>query len=67
MSLKAFHLLFIVIAVVLSLVCATIGWNSYQNTPSTVAIVFGVGFSVLAVVMSFYGAWFLKKSRKIIV
>ena len=67
MSLKAFHLLFIVLAIVLSLVCATIGWNSYQISPSRAAVTFGIGFSILAVVMSFYGAWFLKKSRKIII
>jgi uncharacterized membrane protein len=67
MSLKAFHFVFIVLAIVLSLLCSFVGWTSYRNDPEQATLAFGVGFSLLAVVLAFYGAWFLKKSKSIII
>ncbi|MEO7934465.1 MAG: hypothetical protein ABIT76_15055 [Chthoniobacterales bacterium] len=67
MSLKAFHFLFIIIAIVLSIACSLIGWFAYRSSMEVAALAFGLGFSLLTVVMIFYGVWFLKKSRSIIV
>ncbi|HEX8372661.1 MAG TPA: hypothetical protein VF585_07770 [Chthoniobacterales bacterium] len=67
MSLKAFHVFFIVIAIVLSFACSFVGWNSYRNDPEQATLAFGVGFSLLAVGLAFYGVWFVKKSKAIII
>jgi 4-hydroxybenzoate polyprenyltransferase len=60
MSLKVFHLLFIIVAILLAIGCAL--WAFLNET----AFLFGVGSSVTAVALLIYGVWFLKKSRKII-
>lgn len=60
MSLKAFHLVFIALSLVLSVVCA---WWAFTNN---VGGYFGVGSSVAAVALFFYGIWFVRKSRHII-
>ena len=65
MSLKAFHFFFIIIAALLSVVCALMGWTAYGNSSEMGALYFALGFAALAVLMSFYGVWFFKKSKKI--
>ncbi|HEX5176167.1 MAG TPA: hypothetical protein VFV83_04005 [Chthoniobacteraceae bacterium] len=60
MSLKAFHIIFILLAIGLSVVCAA--W-SFGNA---VAIPFGVCSLAVAVTLVIYGIWFIRKSRRII-
>jgi hypothetical protein len=61
MSLKAFHVVFILLAIVLAAGCAL--WAYVWQT----AAAFGVVSGLVAVSLVIYGIWFLKKSRKIIV
>ena len=60
MSLKAFHIFFIVLAVLLSAGCAAWGFASGM------APAFGLTCSGLAAALLIYGVWFVKKSRKLI-
>jgi hypothetical protein len=61
MSLKAFHILFIVLATLLALGCA---WWGFANevTPA-----FGGSAIVVACALVIYGISFIRKARKIIV
>jgi len=61
MSLKAFHLVFIVLSALLAVICAI--W-SFANH---ISMAFGVGSIVVALVLAVYGAYFVKKSRNLIV
>jgi hypothetical protein len=61
MSLKAFHIIFIILATLLAAGCAL--W-SYVNHATAA---FGIVSAIVAVALVIYGIWFLKKSRKIIV
>ena len=60
MSLKAFHILFILLSILLSAGCAV--W-SFANGVSTV---FGVSCVVVAVALIVYGVFFIRKARRII-
>ena len=60
MSLKAFHIIFIILAIVLAAGCAA--W-SFVNE---VALPFGIASIITGVALFFYGIWFVKKSRRII-
>lgn len=60
MSLKAFHLVFITLSLVLAVVCA---WWAFSNN---VGGYFGVGASIAAVALLVYGIAFVRKSRHII-
>ncbi len=61
MSLKAFHILFIILATLLAAGCAA--WAVVNQAP----VAFGIISAIVAVALFIYGIWFLKKSRKIIV
>ncbi len=61
MSLKVFHVFFILLTIVLAAGCAV--WAYVNQT----AAAFGIGSAMTAVALVLYGLWFLKKSRKIIV
>lgn len=60
MSLKAFHIVFIILSILLAAGCAA--W-SFLNE---IAIPFGVISGLCGVALVLYGIWFLKKSRRII-
>lgn len=60
MSLKGFHIFFIVLSVLLAAGCAV--W-SFSNG---VAIPFGVASSGVAVALVIYGFSFIRKTRKLI-
>jgi hypothetical protein len=60
MSLKAFHILFILLAALLAAGCAA--WACVNHI-----VAFGIVSAVVAVALVIYGIWFLRKSRKIIV
>jgi hypothetical protein len=61
MSLKAFHIIFIILATLLALGCAA--WSYVNHT----AAAFGVISAVVGLALVIYGIWFLRKSRNIIV
>ena len=60
MSLKGFHILFILLAVIMSAGCAA--WSFANNT----ALPFGIASIVMALLLVFYGIWFVRKSKGII-
>ena len=61
MSLRAFHILFILLAILLAIGCAA--WAFVNET----AFGFGVASCFVAVGLLVYGIWFLKKTRRIII
>jgi hypothetical protein len=61
MSLKAFHILFIFLSILLAAGCAA--W-SFVNE---VSVPFGASSALVALALIGYGVWFLKKTRKIII
>jgi hypothetical protein len=61
MSLKAFHILFITLAILLAAGCAA--WAYVFQAEAA----FGISSACVAVTLVVYGIWFLKKSRQIIV
>lgn len=60
MSLKAFHIVFIVLAILLAALCAF--W-SFSNE---IAIPFGIASVIVGLCLILYGIWFLKKAKRII-
>ena len=60
MSLRSFHILFILLAILMSAGCA---WWSFANGA---APAFGVACVVAAVGLIIYGIYFLKKTKKLI-
>jgi hypothetical protein len=60
MSLRAFHILFIVLASLLAAGCAAWGFAN------GLAPAFGIVCAVISVALLVYGVYFFKKSRKLI-
>jgi len=60
MSLKGFHIFFIIIAILLAAGCAAWGFVN------ELAPAFGIICSGIAAALLLYGIFFLKKSRKLI-
>ncbi len=60
MSLKGFHIFFIVIAILLAAGCAAWGFVN------SMAPAFGIICSGIAAALLLYGIFFLKKTRKLI-
>jgi len=63
MSLKAFHVFFICISILLTLGFGAWGINSYENTGSSTNLLMGIGSLVLTVLLGFYFRWFLRKLK----
>lgn len=60
MSLKAFHIFFILLAILLAAGCSAWGFVNGLHPA------FGITCAVLAVALLIYGVYFLKKSQKLI-
>ncbi len=60
MSLKAFHILFIILATLLAAGCA---WWAYANHAGTAV---WLTASLVAVALAIYGVYFVKKSKRLI-
>jgi hypothetical protein len=60
MSLKAFHIFFIVLSILLAGGCAA--WGFVNG----LAPAFGITCAILAIALLAYGIYFLRKSRKLI-
>ena len=67
MSLRGFHIVFVTMAVVVSLFFGLYEWSAYQQGHASVDIVVsGISFGIAAALV-IYGFWFYRKSQKIIV
>jgi hypothetical protein len=60
MSLKAFHIFFIALSIILSIGCAV--WAFAVG----IEPIFGIASAVVAVLLIIYGGYFLKKAKSII-
>ncbi len=60
MSLKIFHIFFILLS---SALCGGVAWWCFDNG---VAKLYGYLFAAAAALLPVYGAWFLWKTRKLI-
>lgn len=60
MSLKIFHICFIIMS---SLLCAGVAWWCVAND---LARAYSYSFAGFAVLLPVYGVWFLKKTRKLV-
>ena len=61
MSLRAFHILFIALSVLMAVACSA--WAFVNQA----GVLFGMGFGLVAVGLVVYGVRFLAKTRNIIV
>ena len=66
MSLRAFHVLFITLSVILALVCGGVAFRDYREMGATLDLVFGILSVVVAIGLVLYERYFLKKTRKMI-
>lgn len=60
MSLKGFHIFFIVLATLLAAGCAA--WAFLNQTMTA----FGIGCAVVAAALAIYGVYFVRKAKRII-
>ena len=60
MSLKIFHIFFIIVS---ALLCAGVAWWCFAND---VARIYSYIFAAWAILLPVYGVWFLKKTRNLI-
>jgi hypothetical protein len=65
MSLKSFHLVFLIASEVLSLFLAWFFADQYFQTKDKIQIFWSGFFAVSSVVLVFYGRYFLKKLKHI--
>ena len=60
MSLRAFHILFILLAILMSAGCA---WWAFANG---IALAFGIACALSAIGLIIYGVYFLRKTKRLI-
>lgn len=66
MSLRGFHVVFVTLAVLVSLFFGVYEWSAYQQGHASIdIIVSGIAFGIAAGLLV-YGVWFYRKSQKII-
>lgn len=63
MSLKTFHIIFVSIAILLTVVFGIWGVRDYQVTNNQTSLYMGLGSFLVTVVLAVYGVWFLKKLK----
>ena len=63
MSLKAFHVFFIVVSTLCALMLGAWGVLEHSRTGSGGAMLLGIGGFAAAAVLVVYGLWFLRKLR----
>ncbi len=64
MSLKAFHILFITVSVLLALGFSIWGIYDYRTEGNWVSLALAAGSLLCGVVLVVYGRWFLRKLKK---
>jgi hypothetical protein len=65
MSLKAFHVVFIAASILLAFGFAAWGFLQYADTRRTTELIYGIGSTVIGVVLIWYGKYVLRKLRHI--
>jgi uncharacterized membrane protein len=65
MSLRAFHLLFIALSVVLTAFFAAWAVGQYQAAHNAIYVLACIGSLALGIALAFYGAMFQRKTRRI--
>ena len=66
MSLKAFHIIFVIVSTLLMAGLAVWGFRRYFSPEgSPVDLAWGIGSSVATIALLVYGRYFLKKLKKI--
>lgn len=63
MSLKAFHIIFIIVSTALAIGFGFWAIREYLRKDDPITLVIGVGSLASAVVLVVYGGWFLRKLR----
>ncbi|MDP9291870.1 MAG: hypothetical protein M3O82_05850 [Verrucomicrobiota bacterium] len=66
MSLKAFHLFFISLAILLAFGCAVAEGLSYRDYDGTVHLLVAIASGLFGLLLIAYEVWFWKKTRKLI-
>lgn len=65
MSLKAFHLVFVIVSTILTLGFGVWAIRDYQGGGDASSLVFGIGSFVGSVVLFWYARWFLRKLKNV--
>ena len=65
MSLKAFHLVFVIASVLLAFGFAAWSFTEYSNTRGPLELAFGIGSLLAGAGLLAYGKYFLKKLKHI--
>jgi hypothetical protein len=63
MSLKTFHIIFVSVAILLTVGFGIWGVRDYQATDNRTSLYMGLGSFLVTVVLAVYGVWFLKKLK----
>ena len=66
MSLRAFHVFFITLSIVLALCCGGIALRDFFETESLQKLFFSIFALLVAIGLTIYEAYFLRKTRKMI-
>ena len=66
MSLRAFHVLFITLSIVLALCCGGVALRDYLETGSFQKLTYSILALLVAIGLTVYEAYFLRKTRKMI-
>ncbi len=65
MSLKAFHIVFVIVSVLLSAFVGRWGVVAYRNDAQPMDLVVGIVAIVMGVLLVWYSTWFIRKIRAI--
>ena len=65
MSLKAFHVFFVAVCLILTLGFGVWAIRQYQSAGDRTSLYLGIGSFASTAVLAVYGAWFLKKIKGI--
>ncbi len=65
MSLKTFHIVFIVFSTALAVALGLWASRDFAQTGSWINLTLAVGSFIVTVLLVFYGAWFLRKLKNL--
>ena len=65
MSLKAFHIFFIILSTLLAVAFGVWAVKDFGRSGSWVHLALGVGSFIMSVMLVWYGVWFLRKLKHV--